>query len=143
MKKLVLLFSLINFVAFAQHSNREALDSLKHELSEIEKAYPEIIVPDSPSQRVAGKPLPQFKKVRHEIEQWSFNDCFTPEEFKEFDARVKRFLGGATPTYVCELKIDGLKIVFTYEKGLLKTAATRGDRYRGILQRRWSARVAR
>ncbi len=104
-----------------------ALDSLKHELSEIEKEYPAIIAPNSPSQRVAGKPLPQFKKVRHEVEQWSFNDCFTPEEFYEFDARVKRFLGGAAPTYACELKIDGLKIVFTYEKGFLKTAATRGD----------------
>jgi DNA ligase (NAD+) len=105
-----------------------ALDSLKHELADIEKEYPSIVTPDSPSQRVAGKPLPQFKKVRHEIEQWSFNDCFTPEEFHEFDARVKRFLGGtAVPTYACELKIDGLKIVFTYEKGLLKTAATRGD----------------
>jgi len=104
-----------------------ALDSLKHELSEIEKDHPEIIAPDSPSQRVAGKPLPQFKKVRHEVEQWSFNDCFTPEELREFDARVKRFLGGAEPTYTCELKIDGLKIVFTYEKGFLKTAATRGD----------------
>src|SRR5262249_43278150 len=107
--------------------SQAALDSLKHELAELETQYPAIIAPDSPSQRVAGKPLPQFKKVRHEIEQWSFNDCFTPEEFHEFDARVKRFLGGAEPTYACELKIDGLKIVFTYEKGLLKTAATRGD----------------
>jgi DNA ligase (NAD+) len=108
--------------------SQAALDSLKHELSEIEAKYPAIIASDSPSQRVAGKPLPQFKKVRHEVEQWSFNDCFTPEEFKEFDARVKRFLGAsAEPTYACELKIDGLKIVFTYEKGFLKTAATRGD----------------
>lgn len=105
-----------------------ALDSLKHELVQIEEQYPLIIAPDSPSQRVAGKPLPQFKKVRHEVEQWSFNDCFTPDELREFDARVKRFLGsGHTPTYTCELKIDGLKIVFTYERGLLKTAATRGD----------------
>lgn len=104
-----------------------ALDSLKHELTLIEEKHPEIIVPDSPSQRVAGKPLPQFKKIRHEIEQWSFNDCFSPEELQEFDTRVKRFLGSAVPTYVCELKIDGLKIVFTYEKGILKHAATRGD----------------
>lgn len=104
-----------------------ALDSLKHELSQIEAEYPHIVTPDSPSQRVAGKPLPQFKKVRHSIEQWSFNDCFTPDELREFDARVKRFLGSGTPTYTCELKIDGLKIVFTYEKGVLVTAATRGD----------------
>lgn len=107
--------------------SQAALDSLKHELAEIESRYPAIIAPDSPSQRVAGKPLPQFKKVKHQVAQWSFNDCFSPEEFGEFDERVKRFLGGASPTYVCELKIDGLKVVLTYEKGILVTAATRGD----------------
>ena len=110
---------------------QQALDSLKHELSQIEAKYPRIIAPDSPSQRVAGKPLPGFKKVRHKVTQWSFNDAFTPEEVREFDARVKRFLqpvfGATHPTYVCELKIDGLKVVLTYEKGILKTAATRGD----------------
>src|SRR3990167_8360494 len=111
--------------------SQEALDSLKHELTELEEKYPELIAPDSPSQRVAGKPLPGFKKVRHTVAQWSFNDAFSPDELREFDVRVKRFLksvGENThPTYVCELKIDGLKIVFTYEKGILKTAATRGD----------------
>ena len=111
--------------------SEEALDSLKHELTLIEAQYPELITPDSPSQRVAGAPLPGFKKVRHKVAQWSFNDCFSPEEAREFDARVKRGLkvrfADAQPTYVCELKIDGLKIVFEYEKGMLKTAATRGD----------------
>src|SRR3989344_5237174 len=111
--------------------SQQALDSLKHELSEIEGKYPEIITPDSPSQRVAGKPLPGFRKVRHKVPQWSFNDAFSPEEIREFDARVKKVLknagGSASPTYVCERKIDGLKIVLTYENGLLVTAATRGD----------------
>ena len=111
--------------------SQAALDSLKHELSEIEERYPAIIAPDSPSQRVAGKPLPGFKKVRHKVAQWSFNDACSPEEMREFDARVKRFLhpkfGSVRPTYVCELKIDGLKVVFEYERGILKTAATRGD----------------
>ena len=111
--------------------SQQALDSLKHELSEIEGKYPEIITPDSPSQRVAGKPLPGFRKVRHKVPQWSFNDAFSPEEIREFDARVKKVLKNAgvpaSPSYVCELKIDGLKIVLTYEKGLLVTAATRGD----------------
>ena len=111
--------------------SEEALDSLKHELTLIEAQYPELITPDSPSQRVAGAPLPGFKKVRHKVAQWSFNDCFSPEEAREFDARVKRGLkvrfADAQPTYVCELKTDGLKIVFEYEKGMLKTAATRGD----------------
>ncbi|MBL8158099.1 NAD-dependent DNA ligase LigA [bacterium] len=109
----------------------EALDSLKHELSEIESEYPALITPDSPSQRVAGEPLPGFKKVKHTVPQWSLNDAFSEEDIREFDARVKRFLKqqfpDAKPSYMSELKIDGLKVVLTYEKGLLKTAATRGD----------------
>ena len=109
----------------------EALDSLKHELSELEAAHPSLISPDSPSQRVAGKPLPGFKKVRHKVAQWSFNDAFTPEDIRAFDERVKRFLrashGEVAPTYVCELKIDGLKVILEYQKGILATAATRGD----------------
>ena len=109
----------------------EALDSLKRELSELETAHPSLVAPDSPSQRVAGRPLPGFKKVRHKVAQWSFNDAFTPEDIRAFDARVKRGLkarfGEAQPGYVCELKIDGLKVILEYEKGILTTAATRGD----------------
>src|SRR3989338_3551421 len=70
----------------------EALDSLKHEIAEIEASYPSLITPDSPTQRVAGEPLPAFKKVRHKVAQWSLNDAFTPEEMREWDARVKRGL---------------------------------------------------
>lgn len=113
-----------------QEISEEALDSLKHELSEIEKAHPELVTPDSPSQRVAGAPLPQFKKVRHKVTQWSFNDAFDEDEVREFDLRVKRFLGfskDAAVEYTVELKIDGLKVILEYEKGALKTAATRGD----------------
>ena len=105
-----------------------ALDSLKHELSEIEKEHPEWVTPDSPSQRVAGQAVKGFKKIRHEVPQWSFNDAFSADEMREFDARIRRGLNeGAKYSYVCELKIDGLKVVLTYEKGLLKTAATRGN----------------
>lgn len=121
-----------------------ALDSLKHELTELEKQYPELVTPDSPSQRVAGKPLPEFAKVVHKVTQWSFNDAFTEDEMRDFDTRVKRFLkqdeqdghlptrsvledAHLVPTYTCEHKIDGLKVVLTYEEGFLKTAATRGD----------------
>jgi DNA ligase (NAD+) len=114
-----------------QEISDEALDSLKRELVEIETRYPGLITPDSPSQRVAGKPNPEFQKIAHEVEQWSFNDAFTEEDMSDFDARVKRFLrekfGEISPEYACELKIDGLKVVLTYEKGFLKTAATRGD----------------
>lgn len=114
----------------------EALDSLKKELVDLEAQYPELITPDSPTQRVAGKPLKGFKKVEHKVAQWSFNDAFSEEDINDFDTRVKRFLkvdpafakataGGVE--YVCELKIDGLKIILEYENGFLKTAATRGD----------------
>lgn len=109
----------------------EALDSLKDELSKLEAEYPELYDPNSPTQRVAGKPLDEFKKVRHKVAQWSFNDAFTEEDMRAFDERVKRFLGPSLKEpnveYVCELKIDGLKVVFEYKDGVLETAATRGD----------------
>jgi len=110
-----------------------ALDSLKHELEKLEQEYPEFITSDSPTQRVGGKPLDKFKKISHIVPQWSFNDAFTPDEIREFDARVKRFLRDAgageniIPDYTAELKIDGLHVVLTYEKGILITGATRGD----------------
>ena len=108
-----------------------AFDELEKELFVLEGKYPDLVAPDSPSHRVGGPPLPQFKKVKHQVPQWSFNDAFNEEEVREFNARVKRFLrpqfGEVAPTYTCELKIDGLKVVLTYEKGMLKTAATRGD----------------
>lgn len=108
-----------------------AYDELEKELFALETEYPELVAPDSPSHRVGGAPLPQFKKVPHQVPQWSFNDVFDEEELNEFDLRVKRFLraqfGDVEPSYICELKIDGLKIVLTYEQGLLATAATRGD----------------
>ncbi len=105
----------------------EAEDALKKELADLEKEYPSLLAPDSPSLRVGGVALPQFKKVPHQVPQWSFNDAFTEQDIIDFDARVKRLLGAREVEYTCELKIDGLKIVFTYERGLLKTAATRGD----------------
>lgn len=110
----------------------EALDSLKHELYSLEREFPDLVTADSPTQRVAGSPLPEFKKIRHKVRQWSFNDVFSEEEIKDFDERIKKDLskklnykGGVE--YAVELKIDGFKIILTYEKGLLKNAATRGD----------------
>ncbi|NOY35896.1 MAG: NAD-dependent DNA ligase LigA [bacterium] len=116
-----------------QEISDEALDSLKHELYELEQKFPELVTPDSPTQRVGGKPLDKFSKIRHKVRQWSFEDVFTEDEIREFDARLKRMLAKAgvepkkEPEYTCELKIDGFKIVLTYENGFLKTAATRGD----------------
>ena len=131
LKKAIHRYRTLYHVHDREEISEAALDSLKHELAELEETYPELVTPDSPSQRVAGAPLPGFRKVRHKIPQWSFNDAFTTEEVREFDLRVKRFLkarfGDVQPSYVCELKIDGLKIILEYEKGALKTAATRGD----------------
>lgn len=115
-----------------QEISDAALDSLKKELYDLERQYPEFITPDSPTQRVGGKPLGKFAKVRHKIRQWSFNDAFSEEEMIDFNNRLKRMLGKeigkkSELEYVCELKIDGFKIVLTYENGILKTASTRGD----------------
>ena len=105
-----------------------ARDSLMRELVALEEQFPELQTSESPSQRVAGTVLEGFKKVSHTIRQWSFNDAFNETEIREFDARVKRFLGGEVdPTYTAELKIDGVKVILTYENGVLITAATRGD----------------
>lgn len=104
----------------------EALDSLKHELSELEEQYPEFKDTKAPTSKVAGAPKAQFKKVPHEVPQWSFHDAFSEEEIRAFDERVRRGVD-QEPTYTCELKIDGLKIVLMYVDGILTTAATRGD----------------
>lgn len=106
----------------------EAYDSLVRELEEIEKNHPELQTADSPTLRVGGEPLKEFKKVEHKVPQWSFNDAFNEEDMVAFSSRVKRFLQTDKEVeYTCELKIDGLKVVLEYQKGILKTAATRGD----------------
>src|SRR5258708_3862851 len=83
-----------------------AYDELEQELLRIEQEYPELASPASPTQRVGGAPLAKFVKVRHAVPQWSFSDAFTPEDIREWDARVKRFLredmGETSPSYVCE-----------------------------------------
>lgn len=110
----------------------EALDSLKYELAKLEEEYPDLVTSDSPTQRVAGEPLKEFRKVAHKVPQWSFNDAFSEEDIRNFDARVRRMLAAklghpAEPTYVTELKIDGLKIVTEYRDGVMEVAATRGN----------------
>lgn len=109
-----------------------ALDALKHELSLLEEEYPDLKTADSPTQRVAGEPLPFFEKVEHKVRQWSFNDVFSVEELYAFEERIKRALRKSSLhreiiEYVVELKIDGLKVVLEYQKGALVLAATRGD----------------
>ncbi len=104
----------------------EAYDALMQELLALESEYPALLLPDSPTQRVGGKILEKFDKITHLVPQWSFDNVFDEEEFKQFDERVKKAVS-KTEEYVCELKIDGFKIVLTYKKGLLVSAGTRGD----------------
>ena len=103
-----------------------ALDTLKKELSDLEKQYPELSSKNSPTNKVEGSVRAGFSKVTHKIKQWSFNDIFDVKELEEFDTRIKKTIGDDV-SYFVEEKIDGMKIVLTYKKGVLTTAATRGD----------------
>ncbi|WP_100103959.1 NAD-dependent DNA ligase LigA [Streptococcus pseudopneumoniae] len=100
-------------------------DRLYRELVELETAYPDQVLADSPTHRVGGKILDGFEKYSHQYPLYSLQDAFSREELEAFDARVRKEV--AYPTYICELKIDGLSISLTYEKGILVVGATRGD----------------
>lgn len=100
-------------------------DRLYRELVELETAYPDQVLADSPTHRVGGKILDGFEKYSHQYPLYSLQDAFSREELEAFDARVRKEV--AHPTYICELKIDGLSISLTYEKGILVAGATRGD----------------
>ncbi|MDS2251637.1 NAD-dependent DNA ligase LigA [Streptococcus pneumoniae] len=100
-------------------------DRLYRELAELETAYPEQVLADSPTHRVGGKVLDGFEKYSHQYPLYSLQDAFSREELDAFDARVRKEV--AHPTYICELKIDGLSISLTYEKGILVAGVTRGD----------------
>ncbi len=109
----------------------EALDSLKHELKKLEDEFPDLITSDSPTQRVAGKPLQGFKKVSHRVPMLSLEDVFSREEFLEWVGRIKKLLrldpAAAGPELFAELKFDGLACSLVYKNGILERAATRGD----------------
>ena len=133
----------------------EVYDSLTEELRKLEEQFPEFLSATSPTQRVGGQPLDKFVKVRHQVKQWSFDDVFSYEELVAWDKKVRRLLEKQEETisdinpksqipnpkqiqnpkskiqnsleYVCEMKIDGLKMILTYEKGKFVRGATRGD----------------
>jgi DNA ligase (NAD+) len=106
-------------------------DRLFAELSELEAQYSQIVTDDSPTQRVGAAPASDFPSLTHRVPMLSLANAFGEDDLRGFDARVRRHLGladGAPPVgYVCELKIDGLALSLTYEKGILKSASTRGD----------------
>lgn len=110
-----------------QEISEAALDSLKHELQQLEEQFPDLITPDSPSQRVAGKPLPAFRKVPHPVRMFSLNDVFSAEELAAWDQRWRKLRPQAKPDYLVDLKLDGLAISLEYRNGQLLVGATRGD----------------
>src|SRR5688500_1277851 len=111
----------------------EQFDALLHELERLEAEHPDLVTPDSPTQRVAGTPSERFVTVEHLAQMLSLDNAYNEEELRAFDERVRRAAGlGDSPVrYVAELKIDGLSIALTYEDGRLVRGATRGDGLRG------------
>ena len=103
-----------------------ALDSLKNELEALEKEFPHLITPDSPTQRVGGMALDAFQKVSHSRRMLSLNDVFSTEEITDWEQRIQKIIPG-TNEYFVELKIDGVALSLVYEDGVLQRAATRGD----------------
>lgn len=119
-----------------QEISDAALDSLKKELFDLEQKFPELITPDSPTQRIGGEPLKDFKKVTHKTRMNSLNDAFSEEDFKDWLTRLENFLGysilnpsGQTldPTFYCDLKMDGLAVELIYQNGIFVQGSTRGD----------------
>ncbi len=108
-----------------------AADSLKHELTELETAYPELVTPDSPSQRVAGAPLPGFTQVRHTSRMMSLNDVFNREEIDAWVKRIQKLAPGRPLEYFADLKMDGLAVSLWYQDGVFEKALTRGDGFVG------------
>ena len=108
-------------------------DALLHELERLERAHPDLVTPESPTQRVAGRPIDGFETVEHLVPMLSLDNAYNEDELRAFDERVRKgaALGDAAVAYVAELKIDGLSIALTYEDGRLVRGATRGDGSRG------------
>ena len=122
------------YVENAPEITDQEYDRLMARLKALEAEHPDLITPDSPTQRVGGEPLKEFPTVTHRIPMLSIDNTYSPEEVREFDARIKRMLvaeGALKPgqpvDYVVELKIDGLAVALLYENGMLRYGATRGD----------------
>src|SRR5947207_1098942 len=107
----------------------EAFDHLLHELERLEADHPDLVTPDSPTQRVAGRPTESFPTVQHLLPMLSLDNACNEDELRAFDERVRKGagLGDAPVVYVAELKIDGLSSALTYDEGVLVRGATRGD----------------
>ena len=115
-----------------QEISDAALDSLKHELARAEEQFPDLITPDSPTQRVSGKPLSKFSKIRHRVRMTSLNDAFSEEEMREWEERIRKLISNfqfpiSNFDYFAEAKGDGFAVSLIYKNGVLAVGATRGD----------------
>jgi DNA ligase (NAD+) len=121
------------YILNAPELSDEEFDRLLHELEALEAEYPDLVTTDSPTQRVAGRPIEGFATVEHLVPMLSLDNAYNDEELRAFDERVRRGAGlGEQPVaYVAEMKIDGLSLALTYEDGRLVRGATRGDGVRG------------
>src|SRR6185295_14085073 len=102
-------------------------DRIYHELLDLEKQFPELVTPDSPSQRVGGEPLKEFKPVRHLVPMLSLDNTYSQQELREFVNRVQRILPDEKLDWIVEPKVDGVAINLRYEKSGFSCGATRGD----------------
>ncbi len=131
LKKIINHHRYLYHVLDKEEISAEALDSLKKELFELEQKFPEFITPDSPTQRIGGQPLKEFKKTRHETPMLSFNDAFSEEDMGDWLKRAKNYLGQSIlpqkSLFYGELKIDGLAVELVYENGIFTSGSTRGD----------------
>jgi len=121
------------YILHAPEMSDQEFDRLLHELERLEAEHPDLVTPDSPTQRVAGRPTENFPTVEHLAPMLSLDNAYNEAELRAFDERVRKGagLGDAPVQYVAELKIDGLSIALTYEDGRLVRGATRGDGFRG------------
>lgn len=132
-ERIAKLRDLINEYRYEYHVNNRSImeesaaDGLKHELAELEAAYPEFITPDSPTQRVAGEPLPQFVSVEHKTRMLSLNDVFGADELQAWQDRIKKLAPNASFEYLTDIKMDGLACSLVYEDGVLVRGVTRGN----------------
>ena len=133
-KRILKLRELINDYRYHYHvldestMSEAAADSLKHELSKLEEQYPDLITPDSPTQRVAGRPLDKFTKVTHERRMISLADVFSEDEVREWVVRNYKLVPASTKfEFFTDIKMDGLAMSLHYRNGILERAVTRGD----------------
>lgn len=127
LKKVIDYHRYLYHVENRQEISEAVLDSLKHELYQLEQQYPDLITPDSPTQRVAGNPLGEFAKVEHKVTMLSIEDIFSEKELQDWEEYLNRLAPGQKLDYFCEYKIDGFAVTLIYKNGFFVKGATRGD----------------